>query len=184
MGGVGKQDGIQQLLIRKSILFIWQRSWWIYENWNMKIWDIIFDGLWFILLIVVLCHFMRQIIILRRARSWKETSGQIIKCEWMTCGNILWPKFEYKYIVDEQVYMGDAFFLDVNFYSSSSRHGTRVAYQSVLAYNNDAPIKVYYDPKSPGQAVLDTSVSPKLYISSAFIITLIILHTSFVLLRF
>lgn len=142
------------------------------------------DISWLIFLIVLFIYFWRARQITRETRLWFKTQGRITQCELTTYEHSVWPKIEYVYKVDNQEFKSEAMFLDITHINFHSAHARAVAYRVVNAYKQNDTIDVYYNPDSPGQAVLDITIPWKLNLILSLIGGLLVLHVGVVIYRF
>jgi len=119
----------------------------------------------------------------QKTRSWLTTAGQVSFFEWSSHGHLPWPKIQYTYEVDEVEYQGNTIYLSTARHNLNASYARQLAYRVALAYEQDEPIPVYYDPALPEQSALDISLPKKLNIFMVFIGFLLVLHLTVMVLR-
>lgn len=146
-------------------------------------WQLTFDLVWLCLLLVFLTKFYGLLRLLRKARHWLQTEGEIVHCDWEQLGDVYWPTLKYSYVVDGQTFHGERIFLD-NFDANPRAHyASKVAFQWVSTFKEGKKVSVYYDPGSPALAALSTSIPRKLYLIVALLSALVCVQLVFMLFK-
>ncbi len=146
-------------------------------------WRWALDVGWFIFLLILLRHFWLKRSELLASAAWLTTKGRITRCEWATEGNILWPKIEYVYQVNEQELTGEYLFIDTAHNTPTSKYSREVAYKAAVAFQNHAEIDVFYNPNDPKQSAMDISIPRKLNVIIVLIGAAIVAHLVMIGLR-
>jgi hypothetical protein len=136
----------------------------------------VLDLIWLIFLMVLLHHFWRQRHALVRASYWLKAKGRITHCEWVSTGRSIWPKIEYTYEVNETKLTGEHLFLDTTHNSPNSKYARKMAYQAAMAFKEERPIDVYYNPNEPHQSALDITIPKKLNFIIVLLSFIILTH--------
>jgi len=144
---------------------------------------LILDIGWLIVLLILLAHFWRDRKVLLAAQSWLKVKGHITSCEWVEVGHSIWPKIEYSYQVHDQDLVGQYLFLDTSHNSPNSKYSRQIAYKAAVAFKENSPIDIYYNPNQPEQSALDVSMPLKLNVILFLISILIIIHLGIIFFR-
>lgn len=147
-------------------------------------WQSFFDFGLLILLLGIFAYFWRDLYKVKGAKNWIKTRGRISNYTLEKQGNSLWPKMEYTYLVADKQYTGYDFFLTSAHKEIYSLYARNLAYQMAKAYHANEEIDVYYNPKNPEEAVLDTTISHKLTFILAIIGAFIFIHLFLIISRF
>lgn len=128
---------------------------------------------WLFFLLVVLRHFWQTRQALVKTRSWLIAKGHVTDCKWTQAGESLWPEITYTYQVYEKDLIGHCLCIDTSHNTPHSHYARQVAYKAAIAYKEEIPIDVYYNPNDPNQSALDISMPIKLTVILMLIIALI-----------
>jgi hypothetical protein len=139
-------------------------------------WQNAFDVGWFLFLGLIVAYFWRARQAARQPKFWIKIKGQITRCEWAISGDSKWPTIEYHYKIDGQEYIGSSLFLDTTHNVPQSAYVRYLVHRAAIAYEQKQELDVYYNPKLPEQAVLDTTIPRKLDWILGVITLLIIWH--------
>lgn len=146
-------------------------------------WQNLLDVVWLMFLLFLFAYFWNIHREFRQTQYWPKAQGYITYCKWTVEGHRLWPKIEYLYHIGERDFLSENVFLDSSHHDPNSKHARKIAFKIAKAYQEDAPIDVYYNPQKPEQAVLDNHVPGKLNLILILITTFMILHIGLVIWR-
>lgn len=139
-------------------------------------WQVWLDVTWLILLVLILRNFLKDILTLKTVQKWSAIKGEVESMELVEVGQNYWPKLIYRYEVAGEAYLGNSIFVDSYLNSPHSGYSKQVAYRLASAYKEGNPVDVYYDPKAPDLAVLDTRIPPKLFVVAAILGAMIVVQ--------
>lgn len=146
-------------------------------------WQFTLDLVWLSLLLLFLYKFYGLLSLLRRARQWLQTEGEIDCCDWRQVNDVYWPKLKYSYKVDGKIFHGERIFLDNFGINPRAHYAKKVAFKWVSTFKVGKKISVYYNPDLPEMAVLSTSVPRRLYLIVGLLSVLVFLQLVFMLFK-
>ncbi len=145
------------------------------EAWLDNIWDLLLHLSWLVILLLFLHRYLKEMLLIHAVQSWSETDGEITQCEIIDNGFGFWLEVSYQYQVFDCIYHGTNVCVPQFFITPFSPYVKRTSFAIAMAYQRHERVPVYYDPRSPSDAVLAKPRPVRL----AVIVTLLLFFTIF-----
>ncbi len=141
--------------------------------------ELIFYWLLLILAGLFFARLLNDIRKLKAIDNWTNTLGELSYCQLIEDGHQLKLNVRYEYLVSDQVYSSDVIHSP---YDSSPVFSKKVRlfyYRLLRSFESHESVKVYYNPKEPGESVLYRQSLRRVYGYTLFFLLLIIAHISY-----
>lgn len=146
-------------------------------------WQTVLDIAWLIFLLLVLRYFGHQRRIHFSTKTWQQTKGRIIQCEWEIQGATKEPRIAFLFRVNAKDLFGDQLFFPPTQQYLSTAELRKGLYQVAAAYQSEQELTVYYDPNKPEHAALHVKCPVKLRLILVSITFFVIFHLGMMIAR-